>query len=99
MGWVESFVETLILIPHIFYILGDQPLEFQDNIFWYLTLFFFFLVIFCWEEREGVAGFRPRERKWLLGKILATKMVDFCVKKFYMMRGLRLGDFVYLKNT
>jgi hypothetical protein len=40
------------------------------------------------EEREGVAGFWLIERKLELGKIQATKIIDFYVKWFHMTRGL-----------
>jgi hypothetical protein len=43
---VESFVEIFILIPHIFLILGDEFLEFEDNILSYPTLFSTFFSYF-----------------------------------------------------
>jgi hypothetical protein len=53
-GRVKSFIETFILIPYIFWILGDQSPEFQDNIFGYLTSFFsFFSHLLLGEERES----------------------------------------------
>jgi len=51
-GRVKSFFETFILIPYIFYILSDQSLEFQDNIFEYLTLFFSFFQSFSIGRKE-----------------------------------------------
>jgi hypothetical protein len=38
-------------------------------------------------EREGIAEFQCRES--FLGMILATKMVNFYVKWFHMMRGAK----------
>jgi hypothetical protein len=40
------------------------------------------------------------ERKLLLTRILATKIVDFCVKFFHMMRGVRIECvfFFYLES-
>jgi multisubunit Na+/H+ antiporter MnhE subunit len=52
-GRVKSFIETFILIPYIFWILGDQSPEFQDNIFGYLTSFFSFFQSFTIGRREG----------------------------------------------
>ena len=50
----------------------------------YFSLFFSIL-FFLW-RREGVIRFRLRERKLLLVKISATKIVNFCVKWFHMMK-------------
>jgi len=61
-------------------------------------IFLFFSVFFCWEEREGVVGFQLRERKWLLGKIPATKTVDFYVKRFHMMREITVRCLFTLKT-
>jgi hypothetical protein len=54
------------------------------------NIIFLFLVIFWVEKREGVAGFRLRERKLPLKKILATKTVDCCVKRFHMTRNVKI---------
>jgi hypothetical protein len=46
------------------------------------------------EEREGVARFWFRERKLLLGKILDTKIIDCCVKRFHMIKGVKIRCFI-----
>ena len=60
---------------------------------------FLFSALFCSKERKGVVGFQLKERKWLLRKILATKIVDFCVKRFHMMRGVMFKCFFFTLKT
>jgi len=64
-------------------------------------LYFPFSFLFYSGEREGVVGFQLKERKWLLRKILGTKIVDF-VKMFHMVRRVMFRFFFfffYLENT
>jgi hypothetical protein len=60
--------------------------KFNLEIKLYFSLFFglFFLV----EDEDGVVGFHHRETKFMLETNLATKIVNFCNKWFYMMRGV-----------
>jgi hypothetical protein len=60
--------------------------------------FSFFSVLFCWENRERVVGFRLKQRKWSPRKILTTITVDFCVKMFYMIRGVTFRCLFTLKT-
>jgi hypothetical protein len=50
------------------------------------------------KEREGIVGFHFRKRKLLLGKIQATRTVDFCVKWFQVIKEILLGVFFTFKT-
>ena len=51
------------------------------------------------EKKEGVIEFHFRERKLLLVKILVTKKINFYIKWFYMMNGVKIKCFLTLKIT
>jgi len=49
------------------------------------------------EKREAVAEFLLRERKLLLKMIPDTKTIDFWIKWFHIMRGVKIKYFLILK--
>jgi hypothetical protein len=83
IGLKSSFVS-----PHLFKLFVNWSLYFFKKYISVLNFIFLFFNYLLVEEREGVAGFRLIERKLELGKIQATKIIDFCVKWFHMTRGL-----------
>jgi len=57
-------------------------------------IFFFFIVLFQWrremEKREGVVEFQFRERKLLSMTILTTKKLNFHIKWYHIMSGVKI---------
>ena len=59
-------------------------------------VFFIFLAIYLRDTRESWRN-PVLEREFLLDQITTLKTVDICVKLLYLMRGLQIKYFFYLK--
>jgi hypothetical protein len=74
------------------------PYNFFKKIFWYRTSFSFFQSFLGRGERGHWIP-TQRERKLSLGKILTTKIIDFCVKRFHITRMINIIYFIFTLKT